>query len=97
MGYLYSYNVDENDGIECPYAAAQVTNMASMPLTVGLKNALAVDQSVLGVLLPGSFLWLPVLRAEPGMLYIQPAGEAIRLLNVEGLRTQIAHDVYSHW
>ena len=66
---------DQIQGIQCHCAAVQVTNMASMPLTIGLKNALAVDQSVLGVLLPGSFLWLPVLRAEPGMLYIQPAGE----------------------
>eukprot|EP00884_Botryococcus_braunii_P001070 jgi/Botrbrau1/10964/Bobra.0383s0018.1 len=72
------------------HSAVQVQNLTRIPLNVGLQTPLGLEPTKLGVLGPCMTLWLPVLRAEPGLLCLQPSGNDIdgmpRYLWSPGLR-----------
>lgn len=55
----------------------QVQNSTNIPLYVGLQAPLGLEPRKLGILAPGQNLWLPVIRAEPGLLCLQPSGRVL--------------------
>jgi hypothetical protein len=63
-----------------PFSAGplQVHNSTELPIDVGVQTpmGLVMEPQPLGSVLPGKSLWLPVLRAEAGLLCIRPSAGA---------------------